>query len=306
MPWWFFKHGGGSEAEPTEGEPAPGEGRLLSSLPGERGHAAEFSQPSLQSLPKDLREIDRLDLQHYALRVVLQANYLAPVGLPRRILDTGCGTGQWAYDLCQEFPQATVVGLDIEPIKQTTNLPSNFRFVRANLLDGLPFADDSFDFVHQRLLALSLPVTCWPVLVKDLARVTASGGWVELIEGSAEVAPAGPATQEVFSLIGQYLLARGLDGQGNVARSLVRYLEEAGLSAIQQRTVAVPVGEWGGPIGHLIALDFRETFLALSERVAQRFQLPTEALVALLQSMRRECNDLQTCYSFIVAYGQKR
>ncbi|WP_069801230.1 class I SAM-dependent methyltransferase [Thermogemmatispora onikobensis] len=299
MPWWFFKQGGGGEPEQQKGEPTAGAGQLMS---GSAGWGPTYRLPQ----PKGWREIDRLDLLHYALQAVLQANYLAPIGKPRHILDTGCGTARWAYELCQEFPQATVIGLDLEPIRSTALPPPNFRFVRANLLDGLPFASNSVDFVHQRLMALSLPITCWPVLVKDLARVTAPGGWVELVEGGAEIAPAGPATQEVFSLIGHYLQARGLDGQGNVARSLVRYLEEAGLSTVQQRTVSLPVGEWGGPIGHLIARDFHETFLALRERVAQRFQLPAEAFVALLQSMQRECRDLRTCYSFTVAYGQKR
>jgi SAM-dependent methyltransferase len=172
-------------------------------------------------------------------------------------------------------------------------------------LDGLPFATGSFDFVHQRLVARSLPITCWTVLVKDLARVTAPGGWLELVEGGAQIAPAGPATQEVFSLTGQYLLARGLDGQGLIAGSLVHYLEEAGLSAIEQCTVAAPLGGWGGPIGLLLLQEFLETFLALSERVARRFQLPQEAFVALLQSMQRECNDLHTNYYFTIAYGQK-
>ncbi|MBX5448487.1 class I SAM-dependent methyltransferase [Thermogemmatispora sp.] len=305
MPWWFFKHGGGSEPAPGD-ESMPAAGELISGPLRERGPAAESTLPYPLPLPKDMREIDRLDLQHYALRAVLRANYLAPVSKPRRILDAGCGTGLWAYELCQEFPQALVVGLDIEQIKQATSPPANFRFVRANLLDGLPFANDSFDFVHQRLMALSLPITCWPVLVRDLARVTAPGGWIELVEGGPDVAPAGPATQEVFTLIGQYLASRGLDGHGTIAHSLGSYLEDAGLSAIQQHVVAVPMGEWGGPLGRLVALDLRETFVALSERVSQRFQIPREAFEALLQTMQRECNELHTSYHFSVAYGQKR
>jgi len=66
------------------------------------------------------------------------------------------------------------------------------RFVRANLLQGLPFADDRFDFVHQRALAWAVPVRSWPVLVQDLVRVAAPGGWVELVEGQAEFEPAAP------------------------------------------------------------------------------------------------------------------
>src|SRR2546429_5693288 len=103
--------------------------------------------------PRHESEIDRLDVQHYALREALEGNYVAPLRRPARILDVGCGTGQWAYDLCAEFADSRVVGLDLATAKP--GAPPHFAMVRGNLLDGLPFRDDSFDFVHQRLLAAS-------------------------------------------------------------------------------------------------------------------------------------------------------
>ncbi len=45
-------------------------------------------------LPEHVAEIDRLDVQHYALRAALEGNYIAPVTDPERILDVGTGTGQ--------------------------------------------------------------------------------------------------------------------------------------------------------------------------------------------------------------------
>src|SRR5215469_8694458 len=96
-------------------------------------------------------EIDRLDVQHYALREALGADYLAPIGGLDRVLDVGAGNGQWGYDLCAKFPRAMVLGVDLMPGKP--GQPAGYRFVRANLLDGLPFVDDAFGFVHQRLLA---------------------------------------------------------------------------------------------------------------------------------------------------------
>ena len=131
-------------------------------------------------LPRDANEIDRLDLQHYALRAALGVNFLAPVGSPAWVLDVGCGSGQWGFDVCEQFPRATVVGLDLAPGKPQR--PHRYRHIRANLLHGLPFADGSFDFVHQRLLFLAVPVVAWPAVVAELVRVTRPGGWVELVE----------------------------------------------------------------------------------------------------------------------------
>jgi hypothetical protein len=39
-------------------------------------------------------EVDRLDLQHFALLEGLGTNYLAPVSEPAVILDVGSGTGR--------------------------------------------------------------------------------------------------------------------------------------------------------------------------------------------------------------------
>jgi len=57
--------------------------------------------------PRHPGEIDRLDMQHYGLRQVWGGNYLAPIGRPDRVLDVGCGTGQWGFELCQQFPDAS-------------------------------------------------------------------------------------------------------------------------------------------------------------------------------------------------------
>ncbi|MFZ0217511.1 MAG: class I SAM-dependent methyltransferase [Candidatus Dormiibacterota bacterium] len=132
-------------------------------------------------LPRNPSEVSRLDLQHYALRETLGANFLAPVSHPGRILDAGTGTGQWAFELCETFPEATAVGLDVAATSKSP-APETYRFVRGNLLAGLPFEDACFGFVHQRLLRAGIPAQAWPAVVQDLARVTSPGGWVELVE----------------------------------------------------------------------------------------------------------------------------
>src|SRR6266536_703938 len=99
--------------------------------------------------PDHPAEADRLDVQHYALREAAGGNRLAPVERPGRVLDVGAGTGQWCFDMCVESPGAMVVGFDLRSGKCVQ--PNNYRLVRGNLLDGLPFAADRFDFVHQRV-----------------------------------------------------------------------------------------------------------------------------------------------------------
>lgn len=45
-----------------------------------------------------------------------------------------------------------VVGLDLVPSKP--HQPANYHFVYGNVRQGLPFADNRVDFVHQRFLCI--------------------------------------------------------------------------------------------------------------------------------------------------------
>jgi SAM-dependent methyltransferase len=253
--------------------------------------------------PRHPSEVDRLDLQHFALREALGANYLAPVVRPDPIIDVGCGTGQWAVDLCQEFPEALVVGLDIEVRKPQR--AANYRFVRSNLLQGLPFQDDRFDFVHQRLLGPGVPLTAWPEVVRDLVRAGRPGAWIEIVEGEFALEPAGPATVQLFDLAREIAGQMGLDTTGTAFHSLGEYLSRAGATNIQTRHVELPVGEWGGRIGSFMASDFRAAFMRLSDAFRETLWVSDEVVHELLKTMLQEWEEHQSRWTLAISFGQK-
>jgi SAM-dependent methyltransferase len=266
--------------------------------PGERspGHAVYI-------FPRHASEVDRLDLQHYAFREILDANYLAPIVVPEAILDVGCGTGLWASDLCADFPKAMVVGLDLVPSHSQSR--SNYRFVRGNLLQGLPFADGSFDFVHQRLLSPGVPLRSWSAAIGELARVARPGGWVEVVEGTFGVEPAGEATTRLFELAWRLGRSLGLDTTGIIFRSLPESLRSAGLTDVQSRVRALPVGDWGGRTGSFIASDMRAAFTRLGDTFQTRFGVSAEEWLDLLTRMQREWDQHRTTWGLSVTYGRK-
>lgn len=141
-------------------------------------------------LPKDIEDQNRLDLQHYLLRQALRGNYLAPIENPQRILDVACGTGRWCAEMAHEFPSASITGFDIEPpLLSSSSIrmgaehsPRNCAFVQGDMTHRLPFQDQTFDFIHMRLVFAALPQNQWLPLARECAWVTKPGGWVELVD----------------------------------------------------------------------------------------------------------------------------
>ncbi len=88
--------------------------------------------------------------------------------------------GSWSFDMVTDYPHAEIIGIDMSPIQPLQVKPENFIFIQGNIFDGLPFADDSFDFVFQRLLVGAIPKDKWPFVIRELIRVLKPGGYLEV------------------------------------------------------------------------------------------------------------------------------
>src|SRR4051794_2842473 len=84
--------------------------------------------------------------------------------------------------MAYEYPSAIFIGVDISPIfPSEKKKPENATFLQ-NMLDGLPFEDNTFDFVYQRSLASAISEDQWKCdVIHELYRVTKPGGWIELM-----------------------------------------------------------------------------------------------------------------------------
>src|ERR1043165_6558905 len=98
--------------------------------------------------------------------------------------------------MATNYPHVKFTGIDISPIQPSQVKPENFNFIQTNLLDGLPFADDTFDFVFQRLLVASIPKDKWPLVINELTRVLKPGGYLEV--NHAEIFGLMYVTQELM------------------------------------------------------------------------------------------------------------
>ena len=285
---------------PPHWEPVPLPGMQAQHIDGRR-HLIEHPY----ALPKDLTEQDRLKFQHYALRHILKGNYVAPISdSTTRILDVGTGTGQWAYEMARAFPFAQVVGLDLEPpMVPTWEVPPNYQFVQGDLRYGLPFADHTFDFVHQRLLGAALPTSCWSYIISELVRVTRPGGYIELLEITDTFFQQGPATKQ---LLAWWHKAERLAGfRLSLLWHLDIFLAQAGAVDIVAQPLHVPLGTWGGRAGELFAKDVQSTFRALKGFYCAHLRLDEEVFEKAVAALPQEWEQHLTQYCFVLAYGRK-
>ncbi|WP_165422937.1 class I SAM-dependent methyltransferase [Ktedonosporobacter rubrisoli] len=292
----FFRRARKGQGVSTRWEPGP---CPLTSVKGGR----RWREDIPYALPKDLQENDRLHYQHYVFKTLLGGNYHAPLERVGNILDVGCGPGYWMLEIAQQFPQARISGLDTEFALPPGPVASNCRFVQGNILHGLPFAEQSFDYTHQRLLVAALPSQAWPWEIKELLRVTRLGGWVELIEAGDGFAATGPQTERFLSWTRAALRMRGIDA--GIIANIGRWLEEAGAREVVFRTLSYPLGSWAGHEGVLWGKDVFAGFLAIKGLLNAQLGVPLHELEAVLAQIPQEWDRYRTCNSIYVAYGKK-
>lgn len=81
-----------------------------------RRYSSKRSSSGEYVLPNDEKEQERLDLFHHLFSLMLHGElFLAPIreewrGKHKRVLDLGTGTGIWAIDLADAYPEWEVLG----------------------------------------------------------------------------------------------------------------------------------------------------------------------------------------------------
>ncbi|KAG0187801.1 hypothetical protein DFQ28_005835 [Apophysomyces sp. BC1034] len=189
------------------------------------------------------KERDRQLRQHYLLKQVFHGNIHVPLKHPKEILDCACGAGLWALETAQTFPECTVTGIDVALPREHDQFKGvpNLRYIYGDFRLPLGFADNTFDFIYQRDVAIVAPSTCWPNLIAEFGRVLKSGGYLQLVEYDLFFRNPGP----VLSLVNEWykIAAAALGVNPYCVDQLPHLLESAGFECKIQ-VFDIPIGEW--------------------------------------------------------------
>ncbi|KAF9416577.1 hypothetical protein BGZ76_004653 [Entomortierella beljakovae] len=206
--------------------------------------------------------------------------------------------------MANEFPDAIVTGIDISAVFPTTIIPTNCRFIQHDVTHGLPFPDNTFDFVYQRLLISGLTPQNWSDILVEMERVTKPGGWIELVEVDATGGNNGPYMTKIWSWIETALSTRGVDCL--ICRDLPSLLKQANVINVNQDVLKLPTGCHGGKIGRLLKENELSFWDAITPLVVHGAGVDKEVYEEAMQIAEQEVESYKSYHIFYVATGQKK
>ncbi|KAL4928993.1 class I SAM-dependent methyltransferase [Aspergillus undulatus] len=279
---------------------------------GRRYHAYRQGE---YMFPNDDREQERLDLHSHICNLALGGNlYRAPLNAEiKKILDLGTGTGAWAIEMADAFPEAIVTGTDLSPI-QPTWVPPNCRFEVDDF--ELPWNfSHPFDYIHMRGIEGS--VKDFDQLFTQAHDNLTPGGWFEICDFTVGVFSDDDTAEKATNMQRWRNLlveaSKKFGKQFSVAQNYKQWMTDAGFKNVQEEIYKVPFSPWAKEpqlkeLGRWHQANMLEALEAYSLALMTRFLGWTvEDVRVLLAGVRKELTDrtLHIYSRLYVVYAQR-
>ncbi|CAO2657158.1 Nn.00g032840.m01.CDS01 [Neocucurbitaria sp. VM-36] len=273
-------------------------------------------------MPMDEKEMDRNDLQHHKYNLLLRDRlFVAPISDEQlssdscRILDLGTGTGIWAIDMADKYPNAEVIGVDIAAT-QPPFVPPNCIFEIDDVEEDWPYRPAHFDFIHGRDLMTA--VRDWPRLLQQAYTHLKPGGWIQLastIPGALTDDDSIPPNSGYVESGRLYFeIAAKMGAPLDAPRGWAEQMRNVGFKNVQDEVYKLPMGPWPrskrlrtvGKLEQIMILEggFEAYMLRGYTQVLGGRAEDLQIILALAKREVRDPN-VHTYVQFHITYGQK-
>ncbi|KAI7905052.1 S-adenosyl-L-methionine-dependent methyltransferase [Cokeromyces recurvatus] len=235
------------------------EKKLISEKPKIRlidGRIYHSVEGSSYMLPRDDKEIDRLHEEHFVTKELLGFNIMSEAlkaldfqNHELEVLDVCCGPATWLCETSLEYPNCHFTGIDMCSLWPQIIRPINLNFTEANILQGIPYPDKSFDFIQMRFVVLAFQINEWAFVISEIKRVLKDGGCFQCIDMDMRIITSDTIAKKYTEAFESFCASFNLDASAGAKLDLLLTEgENSGMRIIQSEYREVPLG-WGGPIG---------------------------------------------------------
>ncbi|KAG6074959.1 hypothetical protein E4U16_003676 [Claviceps sp. LM84 group G4] len=247
-------------------------------------------------IPNDDQQLESVELSHHYMKILLDDQlFLAPLEKDKihRVIDIGTGSGIWAIEFADRFPNASVIGTDLSPC-QPQWVPPNLRFEIDDATLEWTWNANYFDFIHIRYIMGG--IQDWTSLLKDAYRCCAPGGWVQSVEmdvkyrsddGTTDLEPVLASFGDLFQEAGKILnrpffvhdlQCQAFDEAGFIEKKVVRY--------------KIPVGLWPkdpklAEVGRFLKAALENDLQGYTQMLWQTLQKPADEYHVWLATLRK-------------------
>ncbi|EWY96740.1 hypothetical protein FOYG_05336 [Fusarium oxysporum NRRL 32931] len=198
--------------------------------------------------PIDEDEISRLEVMHGVLSRLFDGRLIfPPIRSPRRILDCGCGPGDWAVEVATQYPDAEVLGIDVSPHMIPENPPDNMELQVDDLNGRFTFRSNHFDVVHSQMVAGGIHANRWRSYIRDIFRVLKPGGWCQMVEIYFNAQSDNGTLSRDHALSQwsrQYLESQQPYKDPRAPLQLASWMRSAGFTEVESRLLTLPMCGW--------------------------------------------------------------
>ncbi|EEP81564.1 predicted protein [Uncinocarpus reesii 1704] len=239
-------------------------------------------------------------MQHHLYTLLYGGIYRAPISKDiKYALDVGCGTGIWAIEFADKFPNTEIIATDLSAI-QPGFVPENLQFEVDDAEDDWQFSH-LFDYIHIGTLAGS--IADWPRLLRQAYDNLVPGGWLEVIDFDAwastddDSLPPDSAYAQFQALLVD--ASKQFGKEINIAPKLLELVEDAGFVNVVDERRRAPLSPWPsdpkqknlGEIMRMVMADSLEPYcLALFTRILNWNDTMIQAQLAGVRQDLRNMN----------------